>query len=113
MTLPMLVGLAMLVHGQVGYTRDDTYQALYDAAHANGVAHARLYRIVACETGYTFNPYSVGDRGQSLGAAQLHRRGRLGDFYSRGYSDPFNPYEAIDYLAVSINEGDARYWTCR
>jgi hypothetical protein len=68
---------------------------------------------VSCETGGTFNPYAVGDRGQSVGAAQLHARGERSRFYAYGYGNPYNPYEAVEFLALRILAGGASAWTCR
>jgi hypothetical protein len=106
-----LVGLLLL--GQVAFTADDTKQAIHDAAVNTGVPASRLWRIVACETGSTFSPYAVGDRGQSIGAVQLHVRGERKRFYQYGYSDPYNPYEAVEFLALRILAGGASAWTCR
>lgn len=97
----------------------DTAAALESVGPIYGFAveqHARS--IVWCETGGTLSPSAIGDHGSSFGAAQLHHGGLLEHFRSVGYSDPFNPYEAIDYLARAI-VGEWSYlrigawsWTC-
>lgn len=84
-----------------------------DAAERHGVSAAWALRIVRCETGGTWNPRAVGDGGNSLGIAQLHRRGLLPRFYAQGYSDPFDAAEAADFLARSLAQGLASHWSCR
>jgi hypothetical protein len=116
MTVATLVALALLgVCGPTaraaGYTSDDTLAAIDIAAETHGVSRAWLYRIVDCETGHTLDPSSVGRLGE-IGAAQLYRYGELPRFYARGYSNPWSPYEAIDYLAQRLNEGAAHAWAC-
>jgi hypothetical protein len=93
------------------YTASDTYYAIDEASAEMDVSWHRLYWIVRCETGGTFNPYSIG-RARELGAVQLHPRGELPRFYAYGYSDPFNPYEAVRFLAQRLLAGGARAWTC-
>ena len=106
--------LALAPLQALAWTVDDTFQALYDAHVNTGVPYARLYRIVGCETGQTFNPHVVGDHGNSWGPVQFNKYGgELPRFYARGYTDVYNPYEAIDYLANAIMEGRASAWTCR
>jgi len=58
-------------------------------------------------TGYS--PYSVGQQGE-LGIAQLHPKGELIRFYAMGYTDPFSPYQSIDFLEVAIAEGRGQAW---
>lgn len=64
-------------------------------------------RIVYCEIGRsgTYDPYSVGSRGE-IGPAQLlpGRGNGLSIFYAWGYSDPHSPYQAVAF----INEVQAR-----
>ena len=97
------------------FTRDDTLQAIQDASDNTGVSYWWIYNTVACETGHTFNPYARGRLGE-MGAAQLYPRGNaIGVFY-RYYSDPNNPYEAIQFLAEALR-GDYKglgswTWTC-
>jgi hypothetical protein len=93
------------------YTSDDTLAAIEQYSAEFGVSYGWLYRIVRCETGWTFNPYSVGRLGE-LGAAQLHPRGELLRFYRWGYDDPFSPYQSVAFLAQRLSQGGARAWTC-
>jgi len=71
---------------------------------------------VECETGGTFDPYSVGAAGE-LGAVQLHPRYALKDFYRVGYQDPYNPYEAVYFLAEALAGNrpplGAWTWSCK
>jgi hypothetical protein len=105
-----------------GYTPSDTLAAIDDASARSGVPYARIYGIVGCETGWTFNPYTEGDYGTSHGAAQLHefydRLGRPAGEFGRflaaghGYDEMYDPYVAMNWLADAINAGRARAWTC-
>jgi hypothetical protein len=98
-------------HAQEPYTADDTLNAIDEASADIGVSYSWLYATVRCETGGTFNPYSVGRQGE-LGAAQLHPRGELLRFEAWGYLDPFSPYQAIRFMAQRFAMGGARAWTC-
>lgn len=113
--------ILMLTPGPaLAYTSDDTRQAIYDAHINHGVSHATLDRIVRCETGNTYQPDLVGDRGTSFGAVQLNslRTGLYGHFRSLGYDDAFDPSQALDYLArVATGEFarqgiTLRRWSC-
>jgi hypothetical protein len=101
------------------YSADDTQAAIAQVAESYGVSAQRLTSIVGCETGWTFSPNVIGDRGTSFGAAQLHHGGLLEHFRSVGYTDPFSPYQAIEYLGRALI-GEWVYlgiggwsWTCR
>jgi soluble lytic murein transglycosylase-like protein len=93
------------------YTSDDTLAAIEQYSNEYQVSYSWLYRIVRCETGWTFNPYAVGRQGE-LGAAQLHPHGELRRFYSWGYDDPFSPYQSVAFLAQRLSQGGARAWSC-
>jgi hypothetical protein len=96
------------------FDSSDTLAAIEQASSSTGVAQSWLYRVIGCETGWTFNPHAVGDRGTSLGPAQLHRGGgELPRFYAFGYSDPFDPYQSIEFMALEFADGRARAWSCR
>lgn len=105
------------------FTADDTLDAIDVASQDTGVSYARLYRIVGCETGYTFNPYAVGDHGGSYGAVQLNRYGNALPIFNSYYNalgldpDPFNPYEAVYFLAESLAGAHpplgAWSWSCK
>lgn len=94
-----------------GYTSDDTLEAISEASATYGVSEAWLRSIVRCETGGSFSPYAIGRQGE-LGPVQLHPRGELPRFYAWGYGDPFDPYQAVPFLAQRINQGGARAWSC-
>jgi hypothetical protein len=93
------------------YDADDTLAAIEAVSANTGVSHARLWSIVDCETGHTFSPNVVGRLGE-IGAVQLYRYGELPRFYRYGYDDPWNPYQAVEFLATRLLEGGARAWTC-
>jgi hypothetical protein len=107
-----LLALTLATASAQEYTADDVHAAIWQYSEELGVSHAWLYRIVACETGHTFNPYAVGRAGE-LGAVQLHPRGELIRFYAWGYLDPFSPYQSVRFLAQRLTMGGARAWSCR
>lgn len=89
----------------------DTLNAIEQYSAEFDVSYAWLYATVGCETGWTFNPYSVGRQGE-LGAAQLHPRGELRRFRAWGYDDPFSPYQSVRFMAQRFTMGGARAWSC-
>jgi hypothetical protein len=93
------------------YTAQDTLDAIDQYSVEMGVSRAFLLRVVRCETGGTFDPYSVGRQGE-LGAAQLHPRGELLRFYAWQYTDPFSPWQAVRFLAQRVLMGGASAWSC-
>lgn len=102
----------------VPFNRSDTFAALESASLDTGVPYVQLYRVVACETGGTFNPYAEGDSGHSHGVAQLNDFGNaLAAFYAVGYTNPYNPYEAVYFMAESLRGDHAplgpHTWSCR
>jgi hypothetical protein len=99
------------VHAQATYGPADTIAAIDEASATYGVSWSRLYWIVRCESGWTFDPYVRGRAGE-LGVVQLHPSGELVEFYRRGWLDPFSPYQAVAFLAQRLNEGGARAWAC-
>lgn len=94
------------------WTPGDTLAALEQYAEEFEVSYWWLYRIVGCETGWTFRNDLVGRAGE-LGAVQLHPRGELPRFYAWGYDDPYSPYQSIRFLSQRLTMGGARAWSCR
>jgi hypothetical protein len=107
----VLIFLAAPARAQEGYTADDTLAAIEQYADEQGVSYRWLLSIVRCETGGTFDPYSVGRQGER-GAVQLHPRGELIRFYAWGYDDPYSPYQSVRFLAQRLSMGGARAWSC-
>ncbi len=88
----------------VRFTPQDTLDAL-------GGVSARTGCVIRYEVGGVgFNPYAIGRAGEQ-GAAQLHPQGRLGDFYRKGYTDPFDPYQAVAYLDAELAAGRGSAWS--
>ena len=56
------------------------------------------------------DPNAIGQAGE-LGAIQLHPRGLLGDYFAQGYTDPFDPYQAVEYLDAALARGMAGHWS--
>lgn len=109
--LLILASGARTARAEEPYTSDDVIAAIDQSAEEIGVSHAYLYRIVRCETGGTFNPYSIGRQGE-LGPVQLHPRGELPRFIGWGYDDPFSPWQSVRFLAQRIAMGGASAWSC-
>lgn len=107
----MLLLLAISLFLQVEFTPADTKEAIADAAYSTGVSYGWLYSTVSCETGGTFNPYVIGKLGE-LGAAQLYKYGELPRFYAYGFDNPFNPYQAVKYMALRFKIGRSGAWSC-
>lgn len=93
------------------WTVDDTYAAIEDVSVHTGLSYRWLYRIVSCETGGTFDPYSRGAQGE-LGPVQLHPYGMLRTYYAEGFTDPFNPYHSMYFLAEHLLAGESYKWSC-
>jgi hypothetical protein len=98
------------------YDRADVFDAMQSASVDTGVSYDVLYYIVGCETGWTFNPNSEGDHGHSHGAAQLNDYGNALPVFYAEYTNPYNPYEAIYFMAETLR-GDHRplgrhTWSC-
>jgi len=107
--MTLFLGMALLIAGHDGaYTADDTRAAIAEASDRHGVSAALLDCIVRHESRY--DPYAIG-RAAEQGSVQLHPRGRLPDFLRRGYGSAFNPFEAVDYLAVELAAGRGGAWS--
>jgi hypothetical protein len=94
-----------------GWTDADVSAALTQASSRYGVSRGLLRCIAAWETGFTFDPYTVGDGGLSLGEFQLYRYGLLPTFYAEGWTDPFDPYESAAFTASWIARHGAGAWS--
>lgn len=112
LALALLGATALTTRAEGPFTPEDTLIAIDTESAEQGVSHAVLTQVVGCETGWTFDPASVGDGGLSIGAAQLHRYGLRSTFYAWGYTDPWNPYQAIAFMGRAFNAGMASHWTC-
>ncbi len=119
--LALLILLVVAVSAAEPYSPEDTFAAIAQAAEAHQVSEAWLTRVVGCETGHLFNPDALGDGGSSHGVAQLNDwpTGLLGHFMAQGYTDPYDPYQATDYMARAFagdweGEGIGWWrWSCR
>ena len=100
-----------LIQASNEWTAEHTLHAIEINSEVHSIAYESLVCIVGYETGWTFNPYAIGDGGKSHGVAQLHEKGLLPLFYRWGYSNPYNPYEAVDFLGAAINHGYKWNWT--
>jgi hypothetical protein len=85
------------------------------AAEEQGADPQVMLAVAACES--VFDPYAVGDQGNSLGLFQLHRFGLRSDFYEwateqYGYYDVYDPYMQASYAAYKIAQGYGYHWTC-
>jgi hypothetical protein len=106
-----LATLALPAHADPPpYTPADTRAAIEQAARYRGVSRGRLRCTVSYETGHTFKPYIRGRQGE-LGPAQLHPRGLLPAFYRMGYTNPYSPWQSMDFMARMWRAGYARHWS--
>lgn len=106
----LLTLLAMGLAAPVRADEADVVATIQDRAAAHGVSASWLERTLRCES--HLNPRAVGDGGASLGVAQLHARGLRPLFFQMGYSDPFNVWEAVDFIAWAFEHGYSGHWTC-
>jgi len=86
------------------YTSYDTHAAM--DMHSSLAACIVTYEV----GGVGYDPYAVGAAGE-MGAAQLHPQGLYGDFLAQGYTDPYSPYQALDYLDDALDRGLGWNWT--
>lgn len=74
-----------------------------------------LARVAACES-RNFAPDVVygptRGRAGEIGLFQLHPRGLLPLFYSRGYTDPWSPVQQAAFATWAFGAGYGRHWTC-
>jgi hypothetical protein len=89
----------------------DVAALIEERAAYRGASALQITRILDCEGGHQWRADIVGKAGE-LGPAQLAPFGLLPDFYARGYSDPFDWSESVDYLAFALSKGLASHWTC-
>lgn len=59
--------------------------------------------------GVGYDPYAEGKEGE-LGIGQLHPKGKLITFYKNGYTNPFDPYQVVDFMGEQFALGDANHW---
>lgn len=89
---------------------NDVRATILDRAAAHGAPGAKLVALADCET--DLDPNRVGDQGE-LGVFQLHPRGKLLEFYERGYTNPTSVWQQADYVSqVVIEEGADAWVTC-
>lgn len=118
-TLHALV-LGLLLASSVGSGRAQSTEAelapvVAEAASHYGISAAWLAATIRCETGgwradVVYGP-TRGAAGE-MGAAQLHPQGELRRFLAVGYTDPFDPSQAIFFTAWRFAMGGASAWTC-
>ena len=96
--------LSQPAHAAEPWTPDDVHEAMRTAS-------PRAQCVVTQEIGGRgFDPYAVGAQGE-LGPVQLHPQGLLNDFYRKGGTDPFSPYQAILYFEAMDQAGVAsQHW---
>ena len=78
-----------------------------ERAEAHGANGWVIWRVVSeCEAP-SLIPTETGDGGHSHGLAMLNETRAagnvLGFFYSLGYSDPYDPWQAFDFLARAFS----------
>ena len=91
---------------QQEWTPEDVRQAAREAQHSREITC-----IFAAEVGGGgFNPYVVHSDPRIIGPGGLATFGLLPQFRSRGYDDPFNPYQVAAYIDAVIDGGGGSAW---
>ncbi|MCR4376327.1 MAG: hypothetical protein NUW22_15910 [Acidobacteria bacterium] len=85
----------------VHWTSQDTHAAI---DQVDPQYRAWVDAIVRCESSY--EPYATapndGGYGPSRGAVQINDYFQGAHFRAQGFADPYNPYEAVAYLAAAL-----------
>ena len=105
----LALGLSCAV-ARSGHAQGEIVAIIHERAAAHGVDAGWLSRTLWCESRH--DPNAVGDRGQSVGVAQIHNRGLHSLFLERGYTDRLDAYQSIDFTAWAFANGLSRHWTC-
>lgn len=111
----LLLLAALVPRSTRAQTPEELAAYIHERAAHHGVAGAWLEAVLRCESRTArreLDPHAVGDGGQSVGLAQLHARGLRPLFHQRGFTDPFDPYQAIEFAAWAFSQGLAGHWTC-
>lgn len=95
--------------GRAQSTESELAPVVAEAASHYGISAAWMSRIVTCES--RWDVYAIGAAGE-LGLVQLHPRGLLSLFRRVGYTDPFDPSQAIWFLGWALSQGMASHWSC-
>ena len=102
----MLWSSAAWASAQQQWTPDDVREAAREARHSREVMC-----IFAVEIGgHGFNPYTPHADAGVIGPGGLSSAGLLPQFRSRGYDDPYNPYEVATYIDSVLDQGGAGNW---
>ncbi len=76
------------------YTIDDSKSAISNAADQYSIPKGLFAAIAYKESG--FNPYALGDNGQSYGIFQLYTGGGVGNWCAVSYDELYNPATNAD-----------------
>jgi soluble lytic murein transglycosylase-like protein len=93
-----------------GYTVADTEAAITEASAHYGLGYQYLHGVVWCES--RLEPYAVGSRGERGPVQILPGGGEEPRFYDAGYSDVWDPYQAVPFLAAELRLGRGGAWSC-
>lgn len=115
LTVFLSIPPSALAHGLEPWMHEILLQASAD----HDAIYWKLEQTVHCESMH-FNPRVIDGRllglAGEIGAVQLHPRGRLSDFYARGFHNPRNFSESVNYLALMMSENTQRFmqqhWSC-
>lgn len=92
---------------------------LHDVSLRYDVWYWKLEETLHCESMHynmaVIEGRRLGLQGE-IGAAQLHPRGRLSDFYARGFDNPRSFVQSAEYVALMMSEHNVRFmqthWSC-
>lgn len=80
----------------------DVIAAIYDAAAVQGFAWPEE---AVCISWHESHHDAYADNAGQLGFSQLAPGGELRGFYSRGFTNPFDPQQHATYLVSRLGEG--------
>ena len=91
---------------QQQWTSDDVRQAARNARHVREVTC-----IFTVEVGGSgFNPYTPHSDDRIVGPGGLSSVGLLSQFRTRGYDDPYSPYEVAAFIDTVLDDGNGGNW---
>lgn len=104
--------LLLVAQPQQVYTPEDVqFDLQHRPSYVQCIVKAEIGRGIT-RNGITYPPYDPYMPGaeNEVGPVQLHPRGLLNDFYRQGYTNPYDPKDAHDYLQNAASRGLLSHW---
>jgi hypothetical protein len=104
----------ILIEVQIDWTKERIEQEIKTAANKYGVSYEKMYKTIACESGFDTDIKSHHPGEDSWGLAQFHlpSRNRTADGKVITKEMAIDPVIALDAMAYHFSQGNARAWTC-